>query len=90
MNRDQIWLIISNSWPEGLGRRARPKAFSHRPLARRHNLPPREQAARRAVRVLPSPGACDRTCSKISRGEIEDVKHLLPSEVRALWPAADK
>ena len=27
---------------------------------------------------------------KISRGEIEDVKHILPSEVRALWPAADK
>jgi uncharacterized protein (DUF2267 family) len=27
---------------------------------------------------------------KISRGEIEDVKHILPSEVRALWPAVDK
>jgi len=27
---------------------------------------------------------------KISGGEIEDVKHILPAEVRALWPAADK
>lgn len=24
---------------------------------------------------------------KISRGEIEDIKHLLPPEVRALWPS---
>ena len=23
---------------------------------------------------------------KISKGEIDDVKHILPSEVRALWP----
>ena len=25
---------------------------------------------------------------KISRGEIDDVKHVLPSDVRALWPSA--
>ncbi len=25
--------------------------------------------------------------SKISSGEIDDVKHVLPAEVRALWPA---
>jgi len=25
---------------------------------------------------------------KISKGEIDDVKHILPAEVRALWPSA--
>jgi uncharacterized protein (DUF2267 family) len=25
---------------------------------------------------------------RISEGEIEDVKHILPAEIRSLWPAA--
>lgn len=27
---------------------------------------------------------------RISKGEIDDVKHILPADVRALWPAAAK
>ena len=40
-----------------------------------------EQSARQVFRLL---------ARKISAGEIDDVKQMLPPEVRALWPSAAK
>ena len=40
-----------------------------------------EQSARQVFRLL---------ARKISPGEVDDVKQMLPAEVRALWPSAAK
>ncbi|MCU1257870.1 MAG: hypothetical protein JWO80_755 [Bryobacterales bacterium] len=81
----QLPMLIRGFYYEGWDPTGKPLKLRHREEfltrisqnLRPHDIDP-EQASRAVFQVL---------AQRISEGEIEDIEHVLPSEIRDLWPS---